>query len=86
MKPQNTGLVVLHDDKENDRGLCFKLMEFINEEAREFRYTEKYEDLWSKRFAQMKAGVCAYRDKCPTYARAVKKIGAIQLKLFEEEI
>ena len=81
MKPQDNGLIELHDSKERE-SVCFKLMDFINEEAEGFRYTEKYEDLWNKRFAQMKAGQCAYRDKCPVYARSAKKIGAVQLSLF----
>lgn len=83
MKPQGNGLVELHDSKEREC-VCFNLMGFINEEADagRFRYTERHEDLWHERFSQMKAGECAYRDKCPVYARTVKKIGAIQLRLF----
>ena len=82
MKPQNTALVAFHDDKENNTRFCFKLTEFLNEEAADFRYTEKYEELWNKRFSQMKQGMCAYHDRCPIFKRTAKKIGAIQLSLF----
>lgn len=84
MKPQGNGLVELHDSKERE-SICFDLMEFITEEAESggFIYTERHQDLWDERLSQMKAGKCAYRNKCPCYARTVKKIGAIQLSLFE---
>lgn len=72
-------MIEFHDDKENNKGFCFKLTEFINEEAADFRYTEKYEELWDERFSQMRAGLCAYKGRCPIYERSVKKTGAIQL-------
>lgn len=83
MKPQGNGLVELHDSKERE-SICFDLMGFITEEAESLgiRYTEKHQELWDKRLAQMKAKQCAYRDKCPRYAKSVKRIGAVQLSLF----
>jgi len=83
MKPQGNGLVELHDIKERE-SVCFDLMGFITEEAESggFLYTEKHQDLWDERLAQMKAKECAYRDRCPRYMKSVKKIGASQLSLF----
>lgn len=83
MKPQGNGLVELHDSKERE-SICFDLMRFITDEAESggFLYTEKHQDLWDERLAQMKAKKCAYRDRCPRYMKSVKRIGAIQLSLF----
>lgn len=83
MKPQGNGLVELHDNKERE-SICFDLMRFITEEAESggFLYTEKHQNLWDERLAQMKAKECAYRDRCPRYMKSVKKIGAIQLSFF----
>lgn len=83
MKPQGNGLVELHDSKERE-SICFDLMGFITEEAESggFLYTERHQNLWDERLAQMKAKQCAYRDRCPRYIRSAKKIGAIQLSLF----
>ncbi len=79
MKPQNTGLVSLHDEKEDRSGLfCMKLVEFLNEEAE--MGTERYTGLWEQRFDQAKAGTCAYRERCPIYARTPKR--PRQLSLF----
>lgn len=83
MKPQGNGLVELHDSKERE-SICFDLMGFITDEAESggFLYTEKHQNLWDERLAQMNAKECAYRDRCPRYMKSVKKIGAIQLSLF----
>ncbi len=79
MKPQNIGLVSLHDEKEDRSGFfCMKLVEFLNEEAE--MGTERYADLWEQRFDQAKAGTCAYRERCPIYARTPKR--PRQLSLF----
>lgn len=79
MKPQNSGLVSLHDDKEDPGGFfCIKLVTFLNEEAE--MGTERYGELWEERFNQAKAGTCAYRERCPIYARTPKR--PIQLSLF----
>lgn len=67
-KYNGNGIVSLHDDKESNHGFfCMKLVSYLNEEAE--MGTEFYEVLWHKRFEQAKAGECAYRDKCPIYAR-----------------
>lgn len=79
MKPQNIGLVSLHDEKEERSGFyCMKLVEFLNEEAE--MGTERYAALWEQRFDQAKAGDCAYREHCPIYARTPKR--PRQLSLF----
>lgn len=79
MKPQNIGLVALHDEKEDRSGFfCMKLVEFLNEEAE--MGTERYAALWEQRFDQAKAGTCAYRERCPIYASTPKR--PRQLSLF----
>lgn len=70
MKPQNNGLVELHDSTPRKEGgfFCMKLVDYLNEEAE--MGTAAYEVLWEDRFRQAKAGECAYREKCPIYARS----------------
>lgn len=70
MRPQGTGIVELHDTKQNERGFfCMKLVEYLNEEAQ--MGTEAYTELWDERFSQAKTGLCAYRDKCPIHTRTI---------------
>lgn len=90
MRPTENGLVELHDSKERE-SVCFMLMGFIDDEvdAGGFRHTEKHQELFDERLAQMKAGECAYCDKCPIYARTIEKHPSlkhkvIQLQLFDE--
>lgn len=72
MRPQSTGIVELHDAKQKERGFfCMKLIDFLNTEA-EFG-TEQYADLWEERFTAAKQGKCAYKDRCPVYARTIEK-------------
>ena len=72
MSSRGSGLVELHDDKESNRGFfCLQLVTYLGEEAEPG--TERYGDLWPERFAEAKAGRCAYRDKCPIYARTIAK-------------
>lgn len=79
MKPQNIGLVSLHDEKEERSGFfCMRLVDLLNEEAE--MGTERYADLWEQRFGQAKAGECAYQERCPIYARTPKR--PRQLSLF----
>lgn len=67
--PNSNGIVALHDDKDSNRGFfCMKLVSYLNEEAE--MGTEAYENLWHERFAEAKAGECAYREKCPIYAKS----------------
>lgn len=44
--------------------------------------TEAYAELWEQRFNEAKLGACAYRGKCPIYARTAKK--GIQQNLFAQ--
>lgn len=68
-RPNGNGIISLHDDKETNHGFfCMKLVSYLNEEAE--MGTNVYEELWHERFAQAKAGKCAYREKCPTYAKS----------------
>ena len=45
-----------------------QLVGYLKEEER-----KTGEDLWEKRFSQAKAGNCAYKDKCPIFAKTVAK-------------
>ncbi len=68
-KYSGNGIVSLHDDKESNHGFfCMKLAEYINNEIP--IGDNLYGSLWRIRFAQAKAGKCAYREKCPTYAKS----------------
>jgi hypothetical protein len=71
-RPNNNGIVALHDDPKERECVCFELMGFIYKEAEGMGvlYTETHENLWHERFAQAKAGECAYRDRCPIYAKS----------------
>lgn len=80
-------LVELHDDKESNRGFfCIKLVSFLNDEAEPG--TELYAELWPECFNQAKAGGCAYRDKCPIYAKTIQthRPRPVQPSLFPELI
>ena len=57
-----------------------KVLAFLNTEAEPG--TEAYAELWEQRFNEAKLGACAYRDKCPIYARTAKK--GIQQNLFAQ--
>lgn len=80
MRPQNNGLIELHDSKnKKERGFfCMKLVGFLNKEAE--LGTEEYEKLWRVRFAMAKSGKCHYRLSCPIYERTKKH--PIQLEIF----
>lgn len=64
-----------HKTKEGQAIFCFEL-----DEAEPG--TEAYAELWEQRFNEAKLGACAYRDKCPIYARTAKK--GIQQNLFAQ--
>lgn len=80
-QPESNGLFEVNSSRKVvERGFfCMKLVDFLNDEATVG--TEEYADLWEERFDQAKAGVCAYREKCPIYSKTVKD-KPIQLKLF----
>lgn len=87
MSSRGAGFVELHDDKESNRGFfCLQLVTYLGEEAEPG--TESYGDLWQERFADAKAGCCAYRDKCPIYARTIATHSPKpkQLSLFQDLI
>lgn len=80
MKPQGNGLVELHDSKQKERGFfCMQLVMYLNTEAE--LGTERYQELWEKRFTAARLGACEYRDRCPIYARTIKN-RPVQLDLF----
>ena len=78
-RPQSNGLIELVDSKSKESGFfCMQLVGYLKEEER-----KTGEDLWEKRFSQAKAGNCAYKDKCPIFAKTVAKHGKkpVQLSL-----
>ena len=71
-RPQSNGLIELVDSKSQESGFfCMQLLAYLVEEEK--MGTPEYADLWDVRFSQAKAGDCAYRDKCPIYARTLAK-------------
>lgn len=75
MKPQNTGLVSLHDDKQKERGFnCMKLIGFLTDDG------VKGWEQWHGAHLQAAAGNCPYAASCPIYARTPKRTK--QLSLF----
>lgn len=80
MKPKNTGLVELVDEKRKEQGFfCMNLVEFINEEAE--MGTEHYMEVWEERFTAARLGNCEYHDRCPIYKRTAKN-RPVQLNIF----
>lgn len=76
-RPQGTGIVELHDARQEERGFfCMKLADYLNEEAE--MGTEAYATLWEERFNQAKTGECAYRDKCPIYKKTINSFERIK--------
>lgn len=70
--PKGNGLVEIRGEKTFERGFfCFKLVSFLNEEAE--LGTELYRKLWEQRFWAAKNGQCAYKDRCPIYAKTIEK-------------
>ena len=85
MKVNGNGLVEIYGEKTKERGFfCMKLLAFLNTEAEPG--TEAYAELWEQRFNEAKLGACAYRGKCPIYARTAKKgIQRVEQLLSEKE-
>ena len=74
MRPRSNGLVELHEDGGNERArgkFCLRLMGYVGEEAE--MGTEEYRLLYEQREAEMAAGSCHYRDRCPVYERTIEK-------------
>lgn len=83
MKPQGTGLVSLHDDKETERGFgCMMLIGFLTGAG----VTEW--ERWHGAHIQAAAGQCPYTEQCPVYARTRSRNQKInqspQLSLFDD--
>ncbi len=78
--PSGNGLVEIFGEKTKERGFfCMKLVGYLNEEAK--MGTPEYSELWEKRFDAAKSGQCAYKDKCPIYARTIAKHGKRPVQL-----
>lgn len=74
MRPSGNGLIELVDEKSRDSGFfCMKLAGFIKSETKENWTNLAPQDLWELRFSEAKAGKCAYRSKCPIYAKTREK-------------
>lgn len=83
MIPKGNGLVELHDSKQKEHGFfCMQLVMYLNTEAE--MGTERYRELWDERFTAMKLGACAYRYRCPIYARTIKN-HPVQQDLFASQ-
>ena len=80
--PIGTGLVEITGEKSSDKGFfCIKLAAFITKEMKESGDTSF--DFWHQRFKEAESGACAYKDRCPNYAKTIAKHGRkpIQLSL-----
>lgn len=78
--PAGNGLVEIFGEKTNERGFfCMKLVGYITEEMD--RTGETSFDFWHKRFVEAQEGRCAYKDKCPIYARTKEKYGRKPVQL-----
>lgn len=81
MKPQNNGLVELHDSKRKERGFnCMKLITLLTEDGK----TDW--DQWHGAHLQAAAGQCPYQNRCEIYARTIENHPPKprQMSLFEE--
>lgn len=68
-KYNGNGIVSLHDDRESNHGFfCMRLAEHISKEIP--IGDNLHGSLWRLRFAQAKAGKCAYRKQCHIYAKS----------------
>lgn len=80
-RPIGNGLVeITGENRQMDSGwFCMDLVRFLTDEE------DKSGEFWHDRWVQAKAGNCAYKDKCPRYARTIKKHGnkPVQLSIFE---
>ena len=76
-RPQTNGLIELVDARSEDRGFfCMQLVGYLKEEER-----KTGDDLWEKRFSQAKSHDCAYKDKCPIFAKTVAKQQHVPVQL-----
>lgn len=82
MRPQETGIVELHDTKQKERGFgCMKLIAFLTAD-----HITEWEQ-WHGAHIQAAAGQCPYTAQCPIHARSVDKAlnnpkRPLQLSLF----
>lgn len=78
--PKGNGLVeITGENRQQDKGwFCMDLVRFLTDEE------NSDSDFWHQRFVEAKAGNCAYKDKCPRYARTAEKHRErpVQLNLF----
>ena len=79
-RPKGNGLVeITGENRQQDSGWFFMdLVRFLSDEE------NTTGDYWHQRFLEAKSGNCAYKDKCPRYARTIEKHGKrpVQLNLF----
>ena len=80
-RPQSNGLIELVDSKSENSGFfCIQLVRYLNEERK--MGTAEYADLWEVRFSQAKNHNCAYKDKCPIFAKTKAKKSHVPLQLY----
>ena len=79
-RPKGNGLVeITGENRQQDSGwFCMDLVRFLSDEE------NTTGDYWHQRFLEAKSGNCAYKDKCPRYARTIEKHGKrpVLLNLF----
>ena len=69
MRPQENGIVELHDGKQKERGfVCMKLIELLTEDG-----ATEWEQ-WHGAHLQAAAGQCPYTGRCPIHARSIERI------------
>lgn len=81
-RPQTNGLIEIIDAKSHDCGFfCMQLVNYLNQECK--MGTSEYADLWDLRFSQAKNHQCAYRSKCPIFAKTKSRMehNPIQLQI-----
>lgn len=79
-RPQSNGLIELVDSKSENSGFfCIQLVSYLNEERK--MGTPEYADLWEIRFSQAKNHNCAYKDKCPIFAKTKTKKSHVPIQL-----
>ena len=84
--PVGNGLVEIAGSNAKERGFfCMMLASYINQEAKGQGYNA-YQSIWEQRFAEAKLGNCAFKNRCPIYAKTIAKHGKrpIQLSLIFE--
>lgn len=78
--PVGNGLVEITGSNAKERGFfCMMLVSYINQEAK--ARDIMYQSIWEKRFTEAKRGNCAFKNRCPIYAKTIAKHGKRPVQL-----